>query len=422
MAAPAPSPVSRKSRRDVKVSQLNERKSRTCFMNPFVIAFAFGIASLLAVYCNVRFISVKSPLPLQQQQQEQEQKRQQQRSDVGLGRVCRASTVVMTDATQSYAREAAILLAEQGFHVLACVKTEAQKRSFVYDMSGRKGLEPIVADVADPSQLAELLYRIRQVQRDLRRPLYAVVINSVDLPVVPVQLPPPPPPPPPRRSKTRGGVRRSSGRGPPVNTAAVPSGSVIDVEALDAAYRRFVKGPVRLLQAVTQNDLWGGEWEEEGEEEKGRGDGERGGDGVKERLGDRGRAASCVAQARVVLLSPTQLGCAVGRHNSTSTSSVDPTALSLTSRCAAIGTLHGYLEHSRALLQAAMAIEVVEVFDSGGDSGVNWVVDAACQVDGTGSCIGSGKEAPALNGRFSRKANMLSHSILSGWPQRVIRL
>lgn len=393
------------------MSELNERKSRTCFLNPFAIALVFGIASLLAVFCNARFISLGLPLSPPEQR------------DVGLGRVCRASTVVLTDATQSYAREAAILLAEQGFHVLACVKTEAQKRSFIYDMSGRKGLEPIVADVADPSQLAELLYRIRQVHRDLKRPLYAVVVNSVDLPIVPVQLPPPPPPP--RRNKKRG-PRRSNGRTPPVSAAAsvVPSGSVMDIEALDVAYRRFVKGPVRLLQAAMQTDMWGGEWEEGGEEEEG---GEKKDEeGGEKREGVKARAATpCMPQARVVLLSPTQSGCAIGHNSNTSSSSlsssssVDSTALALTGRCAAIGTLHSYLEHSRALLQAALAIEVVEVFDGGGASGVNWVVDAACQ--GSGSCVVD-SEAPALDRRFSRKANILAHSILSGRPQRVYRL
>ena len=421
---------SRKSRRDIKVAELNARKKSACTINPFVISFAFGVLSLLAVFINARFI-ILFPRPSTPPVASDAEAGVAVLSESELGRVCRASTVVLTDATQSYAREAAILLAEQGFHVLACVKTDAQKRSFFYDMAGLKGLEPIVADVADPPQLADLLYRVRQVQRDLKRPLYAIVVNSVDLPSVAVPLPLPSPLKAAKRRKGRG-RGRGDNRGMTSATMApihavpdAPGGSVVDIEALDTAYRRFVKGPVRLLQAATQDDMWGGEGEvNEGDQEE-----------DLEPEGQEG-AAGCIPQARIVLLSPTLPGCAAGRNSS----DLDVAGLALASRCTAIGMLHSYLQHSRAMLQASLgAVEVIEVYDGGGDIGVKWVVDAACANDGNGTgklglglglggnstCARGGAAEAALDRRFSqfsRKANVLAHSLLSRRPQRIYRL
>ena len=126
--------------------------------------------------------------------------------------VCRGGTVVITDAAQGPAREAALLLADYGLHVLAGVRTESEARSFIYDT--RKGLEPIVLDLSQPVQLARLLYRIKQVTRELNRPLMGIMINVAD-----------------------------------AMADSVPDASEVDLEALDSNYRAVLKGPVRLLQA-----------------------------------------------------------------------------------------------------------------------------------------------------------------------------
>jgi len=132
-----------------------------------VWVLVFLAASLAAVYFNRTL--VKSTLPQQTNST----------SSRKIRHVCRDRTIFITDASSGYAREAALLLSQQGFHVLAGVKTESQRRSFVYDVASRKGLEPVVVDISDPGQLADLLYRIRQVASDRQRPLYGVLVNSL---------------------------------------------------------------------------------------------------------------------------------------------------------------------------------------------------------------------------------------------------
>ena len=56
------------------------------------------------------------------------------------------SCILVTDAAQGPAREAALHLADHGIHVLAGVKNEYEQRSFMFD--SRKGLEPIVFDIS----------------------------------------------------------------------------------------------------------------------------------------------------------------------------------------------------------------------------------------------------------------------------------
>ena len=55
------------------------------------------------------------------------------------------------------------------------VKTEAEKRSFIFD--SRKGLEPILFDISDPTLLANVVYRIMQIRFDLDRTFFGTVVN-----------------------------------------------------------------------------------------------------------------------------------------------------------------------------------------------------------------------------------------------------
>lgn len=92
--------------------------------------------------------------------------------------VCRNGIVVITDAAYGSARETAMLLADQGMYVLAAVKTKVELKSFVYEE--RKGLELIVADPIEPNEVAKLFYRVKQLQNDLDRKFYGLIINSAD--------------------------------------------------------------------------------------------------------------------------------------------------------------------------------------------------------------------------------------------------
>jgi hypothetical protein len=89
--------------------------------------------------------------------------------------VRRDGVVFVSDGAKGIARDASIELTKLGYHVLVGVKSEEEKRSFVFE--SRKGLEVIIFDVADPTTLVKVVYRLRQLKRDLDRPIVGVVLN-----------------------------------------------------------------------------------------------------------------------------------------------------------------------------------------------------------------------------------------------------
>ena len=48
----------------------------------------------------------------------------------------------------------------------------------MYDLS--KGLEPIILNIANPSEISQALYRARELERDLNRSLVGIVVNNID--------------------------------------------------------------------------------------------------------------------------------------------------------------------------------------------------------------------------------------------------
>ena len=88
-------------------------------------------------------------------------------------------TVLITDAALGPSREAAIYLSSLGLHVLAGVKTDYEAKSFSFDE--RKGLETIIMDINEPATVANALYRIKEIRRDLNRDLFGVVISNKGL-------------------------------------------------------------------------------------------------------------------------------------------------------------------------------------------------------------------------------------------------
>jgi len=151
--------------------------------------------------------------------------------------VCRKGTVIVTDAAYGVGREVALQLAQEGLHVLACVKNDAELRSFIYDK--RKGLEPIVADVSNPPELAHLLYRTRQVALELERPLYGLLINTASA------------------LSDLGYDYKLHEQQQLQQQQQQQQGHMVDVDALDTSYKHLLKAPARLVQAAMT--MWGGE-------------------------------------------------------------------------------------------------------------------------------------------------------------------
>jgi len=151
--------------------------------------------------------------------------------------VCREGTVVITDAAYGHARQTALLLADQGLHVLAGVRTKAEERSFAHD--ARKGLEPIRLDMAQPNDIAKLYYRLSFVAAELQRPLYGILVNTADS-VLDADKAAADSPPNYRNMDiafNHTHMRRISE-------------NVIDVPVLDDGYNSYVKGPMRVVQAA----------------------------------------------------------------------------------------------------------------------------------------------------------------------------
>lgn len=391
-------------------------QSKQFLMNPFYVASIFGIVSLIAIVYNNYLLGHTNSANYSTSSNSTSILY----SDKKHKHICRDRTIFISDASSGYAREAALLLSQQGFHVLAGVKTESQKKSFIYDVAYRKGLEPIVVDISDPPQLAELLYRIRKVSLDLKRPLYGILINSMQE-VEYLQLGMP------TTQTVPLGVSlpKSSGRGrrgdrgiaktPAVSGSApavLGTDNSISVDAMETAYRRLLKGPIRLLQAAMQPDMWDCA-SAHSENTTGRGDG-----------------TVCQGMTgRVVLLSPA--------------ASEEVPAVAN----AQVAALHSYLFSSKQAGGLA-DIDVVIVSDKDTPSerlAVNWVLDLADQSGSPGSqsCInelgekndacrsstgggggGNGESSGSkpIDAGFSHRANVLARAFLSLQPPPVYKI
>ena len=138
---------------------------------------------------------------------------QQQPVPQALEEVC----VLVTDAATGVGRAIALQLADLGLHVLAGVKSEAEKRSFLF--ASRKGLEPVIFDLTDPALVASVVYRIQQLQLEWNRRFYGVVLNLAD---------------------TMNELK--------TNMKSDEKSNLIDVDAFDTSYRMIVRSTLRLLQ------------------------------------------------------------------------------------------------------------------------------------------------------------------------------
>lgn len=126
--------------------------------------------------------------------------------------------IFITDGAKGFAREAALELSDSkyGFHVLVGVKSEAELKSFAYE--SKKGLEPIIFDIADPTTLVNIVYRLRTIKKSLYRDLGGIIINLADFMIDHME----------EKSKHQ----------------------VVDTNYLDSHHKGLLKGPTRLLEAV----------------------------------------------------------------------------------------------------------------------------------------------------------------------------
>ena len=139
-------------------------------------------------------------------------------------------TIIVTNAGSGMGREIAIRLADRGSHVLACVSNDAELRSFLYENC--KGLEAVVFNINDPADIPKLLYRSKEIERDLGRELAGVVINNADNSTIAMK---------------RVGKKLET---------------ELSVHSVDGAYRGTVKSSLRLIDAAI--DLFGKKKNNEG--------------------------------------------------------------------------------------------------------------------------------------------------------------
>ena len=71
-------------------------------------------------------------------------------------------------------RRAANALASVGLYVLVGVGSQEMKRRFTEEAV--KGVEVVVADLQEPSHVAHIVYRSKEIARDLHRPLVGLAM------------------------------------------------------------------------------------------------------------------------------------------------------------------------------------------------------------------------------------------------------
>lgn len=87
----------------------------------------------------------------------------------------RDGTILVSNAAHGSCRDSVFMLSEAGFQVVLGVKDLAERSSFLYSI--RKGMEFSNFSLSDPSLYPPLIYRLRQIRRDLDRPYVGVLIN-----------------------------------------------------------------------------------------------------------------------------------------------------------------------------------------------------------------------------------------------------
>ena len=131
------------------------------------------------------------------------------------------SVLFFTAASSGPAQEAAMQLSSHGYQVVIGTKS-ADKQAFSY-YGLKKGIELIDFDLFDPSTFPDLIYRLRVIERDLKRYTNALVINMIDyLEELKKELP----------GKTQ------------IN--------LLDIKEVDEFYKISMKSPIRILQAMME--------------------------------------------------------------------------------------------------------------------------------------------------------------------------
>ena len=103
--------------------------------------------------------------------------------------------------------------------MLVGVKSEDERNTFMYE--SQKGIETIVFDIADPTTLVQVIYRLRYIAKNMNRDLAGIVINSLEY------------------------IRDNRNL-----MSDEQRLNLVDVEGLDSNYKTLLKGPVRLIQAI----------------------------------------------------------------------------------------------------------------------------------------------------------------------------
>ena len=110
-----------------------------------------------------------------------------------------------------------MLAATNSLHILLGVESVSQVKALQFEGIRSKGIEPITYDNEDINDAAKLVYRSKEIIRDLNRHITGLIVNLLDIP-------------------------RSSKPNPENNTK-------LSTRNFDAAYRTYIKSMLRLIEA-----------------------------------------------------------------------------------------------------------------------------------------------------------------------------
>lgn len=110
-----------------------------------------------------------------------------------------------------------MLAATNSLHILLGVESVSQVKALQFEGIRSKGIEPITYDNEDINDAAKLVYRSKEIIRDLNRPITGLIVNLLDIP-------------------------RSTKSSPKNNTK-------LSTRNFDAAYRTYIKSMLRLIEA-----------------------------------------------------------------------------------------------------------------------------------------------------------------------------
>jgi hypothetical protein len=83
--------------------------------------------------------------------------------------------IFVSNAVEGPIRDAVLTLSKFGYHMLIGVRNKKERNSFSYVT--QKGVELVNFDMGDPGTYVDMVYRLRQIRKDLDRPFVGLIVN-----------------------------------------------------------------------------------------------------------------------------------------------------------------------------------------------------------------------------------------------------